>query len=180
MNEENMNENVSVEAVEADIVSEGEKTMTMEDIPESVRSEYDGSDAARNAGAEADFSAQQAEGEQTASADNRAAGTNYEQSVYVENTSKVMGILSLILGILSCICCCAWGMFGLCLGVAALVLGILSIKREPDGKTLATVGIVCGSIGILISLVWIIVVGIVGFASDVVDSFPNLYNLGDL
>ena len=76
------------------------------------------------------------------------------------NGSKVFAIISLVCGILAVLCmCCGW--FGIILGVAAVVLGILSIKKEEDAKGMAIAGIVCGGIGLLVAVIVLITAGAV-------------------
>lgn len=94
-----------------------------------------------------------------------------------ESGSKVFAIISLVCGILSIICCCSsW--FGVICGVAAIVLGILSINKEEDAKGMAIAGIVCGGVGTLLGVVMIIISGIGTLAdltdySDIVEQFEE-------
>lgn len=71
------------------------------------------------------------------------------------NTTQTLSIISLILGITSILS----GQVIL-VPAAALVLGILGLKREPAGRTMAVWGIVTGGV----MLVGPILAGIVGFA----------------
>ena len=74
------------------------------------------------------------------------------------NGSKVFAIISLVCGILAILCmCCGW--FGIILGVAAVVLGILSIKKEEDAKGMAIAGIVCGGIGLIVAIIVLVTAG---------------------
>ena len=82
---------------------------------------------------------------------------DYSTSVEPEKESKVFGIISLVCGILGLLCsCCGW--FGILLTVAAVVLGIISLKKE-NAKGMAIAGIVCGGIGLLIAIIVIVMVG---------------------
>jgi hypothetical protein len=69
-----------------------------------------------------------------------------------------LAVTSMTLGILGLPCCCC-GVLGLPFAIAALVLGIVSagkIRNEPQvwrGSGMAALGIVTGSIGILLELV---------------------------
>lgn len=154
--EENKSDVNNIEEVEADVINEGKKAMTMEDIPESERSEFDGKSASENSGASAE-----------------QPNMSYEQQVYVESNTKVFGILSLVLGIFSVVCCCV-SIISLILGVASIVLGILSIKKEPDMKTVAIIGIVCGGIGTGLALISMIFVGLLETTSEIFDSVFGL------
>ena len=77
---------------------------------------------------------------------------NYTAANEPANDSKVFGIISLVCGIVSLLCsCCGW--IGIILSVAAVVLGILSIKKEENAKGMAIAGIVCGGVGLLIGII---------------------------
>ena len=145
-----MEENKELESVEAEVVNEGAKAFTMEDVAKEMGSE-----------GSADGNTGNAFGN---------AGTAYEeQKVYVEKQSKTFAIVSLILGIFSVICCCTcWG--GIVAGVAAIVFGIISIKNEPDGKTMAIIGIVCGGVGLLVGIAGLI---FGGFAAVIDGAFDG-------
>lgn len=85
----------------------------------------------------------------------------YEQPVYAEPAKKsnTKAILALVFGILALLisCCCTY--LAIALGVAAIILAVVS-KNDNDGKMsgMAIAGMVCGIIGILISVVSIILV----------------------
>ena len=72
--------------------------------------------------------------------------------------SKILGILSLILGIVSvtfgcCGFCFCSGWFGVILSVSAVVLGIVSLAKRENAKGMAIAGIVCGAVGVLLSVI---------------------------
>jgi len=79
-------------------------------------------------------------------------------------------IASLVCGILGLLCCCC-GFFGIALSIAGIVLGIVSLKKNCEGKGMAIAGIVCGGIGALSGLV-----GVIAGAST--SSLMN--NIGDI
>ena len=61
-------------------------------------------------------------------------------------------IVSLILSILSILCCCVWYV-SLILGVIGLILGILGYRDEnPNQKDVAIAGIVIGATGIALGV----------------------------
>lgn len=65
-----------------------------------------------------------------------------------KDDTNVLGIVSLVLGILSIVLfCCGWT--SIVLGIAAVITGIFGL-RQPKGKGVAIAGIVCGSVGMLI------------------------------
>lgn len=61
-------------------------------------------------------------------------------------------VASLVCGILGILCCCC-GIIGFIPSVAGIVLGIVSIKKECEGKGLAIAGIACGGVGAAIFLI---------------------------
>lgn len=63
------------------------------------------------------------------------------------------GIVSLVLGILSTVlaCCCYY--ISIPLGVAAVILGVVSMKKQETTKGFAIAGIVLGSIGFVFAVV---------------------------
>lgn len=76
----------------------------------------------------------------------------YDTGEVVLTTGPICGILSVTLGIFSMICCCWFGFLGLLFSIPAIILGILSFKRKESNQGLAIVGIVCASIGLLLSV----------------------------
>lgn len=101
--------------------------------------------------------------------------------INTDKGSNSLGIASLICGILSFIlCCCAGELFGvvitLLVSAAAVILGIMSIKRAPANKTMAIIGIVLGGITLisaLISLFMFIVVGSSALDDIIKDLYPE-------
>ncbi len=86
-----------------------------------------------------------------------------------QEPKKLIGlsIASMILGILSIVCCSAWYIAGL-FALAGLVLGIISMVKKCSGKGMAIAGIICSVIGLIIAVVMllIVVVGFIGSASS--------------
>ncbi len=86
-----------------------------------------------------------------------------EDAVYtvdedVPEDSKILGILSMILGIVSvtfgcCGFCFCSGWFGVILSVSAVVLGIVSLAKRENAKGMAIAGIVCGGVGVLLAVI---------------------------
>lgn len=65
---------------------------------------------------------------------------------------KGFAIASMILGIGSTLfSCCLW-FFTLFTSITGLILGIVSLKRDEDGKGMAIAGIILSSVGILFSI----------------------------
>ena len=77
------------------------------------------------------------------------------------SNANVLGITSLVLGIISIILsfCCV----GLILGPAAIVTGFLGMRKadEPGGQVggrgIAMAGLICGAVGLIISLILTII-----------------------
>ena len=97
---------------------------------------------------------------------------SYEAPVY-ETTAKEpkkligLSIASMILGILSIVCCSFWYISGL-FALVGLVLGVISMVKKCSGKGMAIAGIICSVLGMLISIVMIIIViaGVVGSSAS--------------
>ena len=70
--------------------------------------------------------------------------------------SKKFAIISLVCGILSIPCS-----MGICIGallpVAAILLGLISFKKQENAFEMAIAGIICGGVGLLISFVVLII-----------------------
>ncbi len=91
---------------------------------------------------------------------------------YQENEPKgtnVLAILGLVFGILSILACCFW-YIALILGIVGLVCSIASKKHSKTG--LATAGIVCSIIGIVLCIVLVVFAVLVG-TSDVFTEMMN-------
>ncbi len=76
-----------------------------------------------------------------------------------EEPGKVLGIISLVSGILSITCCI--GMTSL----IPLILGIVSKSKQKENNGLALAGIILGAIGLVIFVVYIVVCIIIGVAA---------------
>ena len=84
-----------------------------------------------------------------------------------------MAIVALVCGILSVICHCipiAGSFIGFFLSVAAIVLGIIEIKRigrgegSAKGKGMALAGIILGAVGIVFGIIWIVIISVASFS----------------
>ncbi|MGI5969133.1 MAG: DUF4190 domain-containing protein [Lachnospiraceae bacterium] len=66
------------------------------------------------------------------------------------------GIISMILGILSVVlaCCCYY--LAIPLGVASVILGIVSMKKQESTKGFAIAGIILGCVGFIFAVVTVI------------------------
>ncbi len=70
---------------------------------------------------------------------------------------KGMAIASLVLGIVAAvnICCCTY--VGIICGTIAIILGIITLKKNGEGRGMAIAGIICGAIGGIVTLIMTIV-----------------------
>lgn len=67
-------------------------------------------------------------------------------------------IASLVTGILSLVLVCCLNKWDLALAIPAIVLGIIGLKKEPNGKGMAIAGIVLAVIALIILVVMIILI----------------------
>jgi hypothetical protein len=83
-------------------------------------------------------------------------------------SANALGIVSLVLGILSIpLACCSF--FGLVMPIPAIVCGVLGIRKASQGqannKGLAIAGLICGCVGLMISLT-LITLSLIGMIAD--------------
>ncbi len=89
---------------------------------------------------------------------------NNTQSYEVPSTSQTgngnigWSIAGMVCGIVSLVCCCLW-YFSILLAIAAIVIGIVSLKNEYDGKGMAIAGLITGGITIFALIVLLILGG---------------------
>ena len=80
-----------------------------------------------------------------------------EMNQPTKGTGKGAGIASLICGIIALVGCCGAWYVGIPCGIAAVICGIIQCKKKQS-KGLAIAGIICGAIGIVLSIVILIAV----------------------
>jgi uncharacterized membrane protein required for colicin V production len=68
------------------------------------------------------------------------------------SSTKTMGILSLVLGVLSILFALFVPLIGLLMSIAAVVVGFISRRREVGASGLALGGIITGFIGFVLSV----------------------------
>lgn len=71
------------------------------------------------------------------------------------SNSKVFAIISFVCGLLALVTGCFGG--GFLLAIAAIVLGIISRKKDESKKGLAITGIITGAIGFVTSCIALII-----------------------
>lgn len=82
---------------------------------------------------------------------------NQQYPIYnFQERPKGFAVASMILGICSFLFSCCIGFITLFSSIAGLVLGIISLKKNEDGKGMAIAGIILSSVGILCSIFSII------------------------
>jgi len=74
--------------------------------------------------------------------------------VVAENQSNTLAVVSLVMGILSIILCCCYGI-GIVFGIAGIICGAIA-KKKGQSKGLSTAGLVCSIIGSVFSVIAII------------------------
>ncbi|MCR5797655.1 MAG: DUF4190 domain-containing protein, partial [Eubacterium sp.] len=93
--------------------------------------------------------------------DYNTPNNDYNQPIYTNNNNieedhlKGMAIASIVLGVVSILCCCCYGL-NLILAIIGLILGIIAtIKGTGKGRSLGIVGLVISGISFAIGLVLI-------------------------
>ncbi|MER8046376.1 DUF4190 domain-containing protein [Streptomyces sp. NPDC094032] len=109
-------------------------------------------------------------------------GAAYGQPGWQQQPSNGMGTTAMVLGIIAVAGFCMYGL-GIILGVLALIFGIIGMKKanrgEATNRGMALAGVVLGSIGILVSavfvafMVWVIVEDPGGSADSSEDPFAT-------
>ncbi|ROT25848.1 DUF4190 domain-containing protein [Micromonospora sp. HM5-17] len=90
------------------------------------------------------------------------AGQPYGAAPGYPKQNNTLGLIALIVGIAAIPLgiCCTWVSF--LPGIAAIVLGLLGRSKAKQGEASnggqALAGVICGAIGILIGVIWIVLV----------------------
>lgn len=81
----------------------------------------------------------------------------YQQPVSPEQPQKTdtLAIVALILGIASILMSCCVTYLAIGLGIGGIICSVMSKKKQKSG--LATAGMVCSIIGIVVAVLWIII-----------------------
>lgn len=101
---------------------------------------------------------------------------NYQPYTVPEPPKKKrngLGIASLVIGIISLISCCCWWL-SILLGVVSIILGIVSLVQKEDTKGFAVVGIILGSIGIVLTVALVFTV-VYMYDSGMMDQLGTYY-----
>lgn len=103
-----------------------------------------------------------------------AGSSDYEESSYsssdiyddTQGGKPGFAIASLVCGCLSILCCC-FGCCGFPVPVAAIVLGVMVIVKNLEGRSLAIAGIATGGVGLLLELIFTIAMASSDSMSDI-------------
>ena len=76
----------------------------------------------------------------------------------------------MVCGILSILCCC-FTFFGFVLAVAAIILGVICLKNNYDGKGMAIAGIICGGISVFLLILFAIIGGVTGTFTEAFEEY---------
>lgn len=90
-------------------------------------------------------------------------GMPQEQKATLSIVSLVCGIVGIVVS-----CCCCLGPVA---GVAAIITGVLSIKKQAPGKGMSIAGIITGAIAVLIYLVLMIISFATGASTSFMEGF---------
>lgn len=86
---------------------------------------------------------------------------NGQQSSNSTFSPSGFAIASLVLGILSIVCCCAWYISGI-FAILSIAFAIIVLTKNKPGRGMAIAGLVCAAIGIIIAIVMLVMVVVVG------------------
>jgi len=164
-------DNRELEQVEAEIVSEGRRIYSMPDMgeaPHAPEPDFSGSDSTENSGGYSGNAGGYSESA-TGKAENTTDSTGHK--FYYTDRRPIFALLSLGIGALSVITCC-FRSFSFSSGIAAVVLGIISMNKEPEAKQIAIIGILCGVIAVALFIVGAVVGGV---ASGIAGLFNMLF-----
>ena len=148
------------EKPDAEVVSEGKVPLTQDELNINYGAEEEGTYSSGNS---------VAPNTQYYSASSSSSAVSSKTST---GGNSGFAIGSMVCGIISILCCClTW--VSLILAIAAIVLGIIALKYQYDGRGMAIAGIVTGGIGIFIWLIVLLVAGS-GFFTSLVEEFSNM------
>lgn len=105
---------------------------------------------------------------------NNNFGGGYNGGMQPQKSTKAgislgLSIASLVIGC----CCCGW--LGVILGVAGIILGVMSKKENEPNSGMATAGIIIGGISIGGSIIWMIISAATGITEDLTKMLEGNY-----
>lgn len=102
------------------------------------------------------------------------AQTPVNNTVETANKADTLAIVGLVCGILAIVLACCTSYIGAFPGIAGIVCSVMSKKK--NGKTgMATAGLVCSIIGVVIAVVYTIVLVVIGGAIGLAAAESGLY-----
>lgn len=104
---------------------------------------------------------------------------NGQQSSNSTFSPSGFAIASLVLGILSIVCCCAWYISGI-FAILGIVFSIIVLTKNKPGRGMAIAGLVCSAIGIIIAVVMLVMVLAVGTSFSTDDYKKIIDNLNSM
>lgn len=85
-----------------------------------------------------------------------------------QQPSNTSGLLSMIFGIVSIpVSICCYGVISFGLAVAAIVLGVIGLRKVNEGQAtnrgMALAGLICGVVGIMAAVMWLVLLFAINF-----------------
>lgn len=75
----------------------------------------------------------------------------------MEQKSSGLAIASMVCGIVGLVLSCCVPYLPLVLSIVGLVLGVISLRKQADGKGMAIAGVVCSAITLILAIVGLVV-----------------------
>lgn len=104
---------------------------------------------------------------------------NGQQSSNSTFSPSGFAIASLVLGILSIVCCCAWYISGI-FAILSIAFAIIVLTKNKPGRGMAIAGLVCAAIGIIIAIVMLVMVVVVGTSMSADDYKSIIDNINSM
>jgi len=82
-----------------------------------------------------------------------------EQVVAVRKEGKGRSIASMVLGIVSVVFGCCFYYISIPCAIVGLVLGIISLKKKEDGRSMAMAGVITSIVSLALSIIVIVTAG---------------------
>ena len=101
----------------------------------------------------------------------------YAPGYYTPQPPRGLAIASMVCGIVGVFFALIEG-FGILPSIAAVITGHIAQKRQPQARSMWMTGLICGYIGIGVSLIWIVVFVFIIVAAISAGAAAGSYNLG--
>lgn len=93
---------------------------------------------------------------------------SYVEPMSANQGSQAFAIASMVLGIISLVCCCL-GNISLIMAIVSIVLGIITLVKKMPGKGMAIAGLICSGFSVVIYIVLVIIGIALGSAVSATD-----------